>query len=142
MWGDTAPRTGGGSDDLHHAYGDLGPRVPGRSRDGGLRAQPGSAVQEQSQAGRFDLIKLDIEGEELRILPDAASRAVLCEAVCMFMELHERFEPGCDAAFKDFLQVRRRIHVPYACAMCMHPHTSPVTTTCWLCSLATPSSPH
>eukprot|EP00892_Ulva_mutabilis_P006528 jgi/Ulvmu1/4247/UM192_0007.1 len=61
-------------------------------------------LKAQARAGRFDLIKLDIEGEEVHILPDAASRAVLCEARCIFMELHDRFEPGCTAAFHDFLQ--------------------------------------
>lgn len=71
-----------------------------------MHANAAGAVQAQAQAGRFDLIKLDIEGEELHILPDAPSRAVLCEARCIFMELHERFEPGCNAAFTEFLEAR------------------------------------
>ena len=44
-------------------------------------------LQAVARSGRFDFIKLDIEGEEKRILSDAASRAVLCEATCIFMEV-------------------------------------------------------
>jgi hypothetical protein len=53
---------------------------------------------------RFDLIKLDVEGEERRLLADAPSRAVLCAALCVVLELHERFEPGSEAAYADFLR--------------------------------------
>lgn len=30
---------------------------------------------------------------------------VLCNAICIFMELHERMEQGCNAAFQDFMKV-------------------------------------
>lgn len=30
---------------------------------------------------------------------------VLCSAICIFMELHERMEQGCLAAFQDFMKV-------------------------------------
>ena len=53
--------------------------------------------------GNIDIIKLDIEGEERRLFLDPPSTKVLCSAICVFMELHERFEPGCNAAFKQFL---------------------------------------
>jgi hypothetical protein len=43
-------------------------------------------LQAHSPTGRFDFIKLDIEGEEKQVLSDPASRAVLCEATCLFME--------------------------------------------------------
>jgi hypothetical protein len=54
-------------------------------------------------SGYFDFIKLDIEGAEKRILVDPKSRAVLCKATCIFMELHERLTPGCQAAFNEFM---------------------------------------
>lgn len=59
-------------------------------------------VQEEAGAA-LDFIKLDIEGEEKNILVDPPSIEVLCEAACIFMELHDRIEPGCTAAFDEFL---------------------------------------
>jgi hypothetical protein len=59
-----------------------------------------------TRAKRFDVIKLDVEGEEKHLLPDLASQEVLCEALCLLMELHDRFEPGCTEAFWAFLQAR------------------------------------
>lgn len=67
-----------------------------------------ASVQDMTAARRFDLIKLDIEGEEKFLMEDAASRAVLCEATCVFMELHERFVKGCNATFAEFMRVRTR----------------------------------
>lgn len=66
-------------------------------------------------AKHFDLIKLDIEGEEKFLMQDEGSKQVLCQATCVFMELHERFVPGCDAAFAEFLQVRS--------PLVQHPHS-------------------
>ena len=60
-------------------------------------------LQELSRTGTIDLIKLDIEGEEKRVMVDPPSIEVLCEAICIFMELHERLEAGCWAAFDSFL---------------------------------------
>lgn len=60
-------------------------------------------MQELVPRGAFDLIKLDIEGEELHIFPDEPSRAVLCRARCLFLELHENIEIGCQAALDDFI---------------------------------------
>lgn len=60
-------------------------------------------LRDGAPGGAFDFIKMDIEGEERWILPDAPSREVLCGAQCLFMELHERFEPGCDDAFATFM---------------------------------------
>ena len=59
-------------------------------------------MQDMARAKTFDFIKLDIEGEEKHILTDPPSAEVLCAARCIFMELHERFEPGCKAAFDAF----------------------------------------
>ena len=56
-------------------------------------------------AKHFDMIKIDIEGEEKYIMEDDESKAVLCEATCIFMELHEHFLAGTDAAFQAFMQV-------------------------------------
>eukprot|EP00892_Ulva_mutabilis_P006593 jgi/Ulvmu1/4305/UM002_0026.1 len=53
---------------------------------------------------RLDFIKLDVEGEEKWLLKDRLSREVLCSAICIFMELHERMEQGCNAAFQDFMK--------------------------------------
>jgi hypothetical protein len=55
------------------------------------------------RSGHFDFIKLDIEGIEKKILEDPPSRAVLCKATCIFMELHERLVKGCKAAFDEFV---------------------------------------
>ena len=44
-------------------------------------------VQAMAPGGRLDLIKLDIEGEEKELLADPASIAVLCDAICIFMEV-------------------------------------------------------
>eukprot|EP00892_Ulva_mutabilis_P004679 jgi/Ulvmu1/2583/UM014_0034.1 len=63
-----------------------------------------AALQDMTAAKKFDLIKLDIEGEEKYLMEDAASREVLCQATCVFMELHERFVKGCDAAFQAFME--------------------------------------
>jgi hypothetical protein len=60
------------------------------------------AVQKLANS-TLDFIKLDIEGEEKNVLKDPASRDVLCNAICIFMELHDRFEPGCTESFKSFL---------------------------------------
>jgi hypothetical protein len=56
-----------------------------------------------SRAKHFDFIKIDIEGEEKQILRDPPTIAVLCAANCIFMELHDRFEPGCQASFDFFM---------------------------------------
>lgn len=61
-------------------------------------------MQELVPGGRFDVIKLDVEGEEVTLLADAASRPVLCAALCIALELHERFAPGADAAYAAFLR--------------------------------------
>jgi Methyltransferase FkbM domain len=60
-------------------------------------------VQRHSPTGRFDFIKLDIEGAELEIFNDKASHAVLCEAKCFFMELH-KWRKGSRKAFNGFLR--------------------------------------
>ena len=52
-------------------------------------------VQKELPKQRFDFIKLDIEGYEQRLLNDAASRKILCKAICIFTELHDNLEiPG------------------------------------------------
>ena len=50
--------------------------------------KPPSLVQERSPTGTIDFIKMDIEGSEQHIFPDASSRRVLCQITCIFMELH------------------------------------------------------
>jgi hypothetical protein len=58
-----------------------------RSRQQRQRLTARACVQTVARSGRFDFIKLDIEGEEKRILVDPPSVAVLCEAICIFMEV-------------------------------------------------------
>jgi Methyltransferase FkbM domain len=62
------------------------------------------AVQDRARSQRLDFIKMDIEGVELSVLQDAASRDVLCNATCIMMELHERKAPGCEGAFRTLLE--------------------------------------
>lgn len=45
-----------------------------------------------------DLVKLDIEGAERRVLDDAPNW--LPRVRHLLVELHDRFEPGCEAAFE------------------------------------------
>jgi hypothetical protein len=47
----------------------------------------GSDVQAMTKSGKFDFIKLDVEGEEKQLLKDPSSHEVLCEAICIFMEV-------------------------------------------------------
>jgi hypothetical protein len=61
-------------------------------------------MQTQSGQDAFDFIKLDIEGAETLILQESASRTVLCQARCIFVELHERLTPGAESAFSEFMQ--------------------------------------
>ena len=84
-----------------------------------------ACVQAMTKSGRFDFIKMDVEGEEKQLLKDPASHEVLCQALCIFMELHERFEPGCVEAFRVFLQVRL-LH-PLACSFLVASTHAPLT---------------
>ena len=61
-------------------------------------------MQALSPTGKFDFIKFDIEGAELEILQDEASHPAICEATCIFMELHDRLRPGCTDALNFFLR--------------------------------------
>lgn len=69
-----------------------------------FRAHAAREVQAMADAPEFDFIKLDIEGAELTILQDAASRGVLCKARCVFAELHERYKAGIEAAWAAFVE--------------------------------------
>jgi hypothetical protein len=64
----------------------------------------GMLVQEASGVDRFDFIKIDIEGVEKELLEDTdpETRKILCEARCIFAELHDRYIQGCEAAFQSF----------------------------------------
>ena len=59
-------------------------------------------MQEMTREKRFDFVKIDIEGEEKQILRDPETAKVLCQANCIFMELHDRFEPGCKESWQHF----------------------------------------
>lgn len=53
---------------------------------------------------KIGLLKLDIEGAEKDIFDNAAHQ--LEDIPIVFVELHERFVPGCEAAFNTFAQAR------------------------------------
>lgn len=78
------------------------------TRHGVLRIPDAMAAGLRTQtnltpSGRFDFIKLDVEGEELHLLGEAETRAQLCAARCIFMEVHEWFVPGSEGAYRKFL---------------------------------------
>lgn len=52
----------------------------------------------------LDFIKLDIEGAEKELMDEEASRTVMCQARCIFMELHERYAPGTEACMRAFVE--------------------------------------
>ena len=58
-----------------------------------------------TRSGRIDLLKLDIEGQELHIFNDVASWPALCEVRCMAAELHEWLVKGSAASLERFLEV-------------------------------------
>lgn len=91
-------------------------------------------------AKKFDLIKLDIEGEEKFLMEDEESKAVLCEATCVFMELHERFVKGCDDAFQSFMQVSVPAYPSAAApwALAVWRAARPAVAALRLCSLSWP----
>ena len=60
-------------------------------------------VQRLAAHQKIDFIKLDIEGAEKLIFEDSKSREVLCNATCLFVELHDRYEDGCTTAFERML---------------------------------------
>ncbi len=54
--------------------------------------------------GHIGIVKLDIEGGELDIFENAGS--ALHQSTAVFVELHERFVPGCTDAFWKFAKDR------------------------------------
>lgn len=62
-------------------------------------------VQDMTKSGRIDLLKLDIEGQELHIFNDKASWPALCEVRCMAAEVHEWLVKGSAGALEHFLEV-------------------------------------
>jgi FkbM family methyltransferase len=68
-----------------------------------VRAVTLKVLMERARSQQLDFIKLDIEGMERDLLLEGASRRVLCQARCIFMELHDRYAPGASTAFNDFL---------------------------------------
>jgi hypothetical protein len=60
-------------------------------------------LQDRTAEKKFDFIKLDIEGAEKEVLADESSCRVLCKAICILMETHDRFVPGSKAAFDTFI---------------------------------------
>ena len=61
-------------------------------------------MQAMAASGTLDFIKLDIEGAEKQLLDEQASRDTLCQARCLFMELHDRYAPGCTRSFQSFMK--------------------------------------
>ncbi|MCC7462561.1 MAG: FkbM family methyltransferase [Gammaproteobacteria bacterium] len=55
-------------------------------------------LMRQHGAMTLDLLKLDVEGAELELLSDADCHAWLARTNMIFIELHDDFKPGCEAA--------------------------------------------
>jgi len=67
-------------------------------RVGGVRAYRIGELLDELGWDSADLVKLDIEGAEREVLEDGA--AWLPRVRHLLVELHDRFEPGCTAAFE------------------------------------------
>lgn len=77
-----------------------------------------------TRSGRIDLIKIDIEGQEMHIFNDVASWPTLCEVRCMAAEVHEWLVPGSADALEYFLEVRLyKLSLLLSLSLSMH-HTS------------------
>lgn len=61
------------------------------------------------QRDRVDLLKIDIEGAEKEVFD--ASAAWIGRVGTLFVELHDRFKPGCSAAVERACQPRAQGHV-------------------------------
>ena len=59
-----------------------------------------SAIMSECDFERIDLLKLDIEGAEREIF-DASDLDWMNRTNAIMIELHDRFRPGCEAAFLD-----------------------------------------
>lgn len=79
--------------------GDHGVSVPAVSM---------SSLLDRNRVDRVDLLKMDIEGAEVEVLAEAPW---LARVETVFIELHERFRPGCEAiaarAFRNFTRTHR-----------------------------------
>jgi FkbM family methyltransferase len=67
------------------------------------RAFPGVTLQtlmERSATGIVDILKLDVEGTEYELFSDDSCHAWLDRTNMIFLELHERFRPGCTQAME------------------------------------------
>ncbi len=73
--------------------------APGQSDQnrGRVTAITVDRILEQHGVEQVDLLKMDIEGAETTVLNDA--QAWIDSVSILVAELHERFQPGCEAAF-------------------------------------------
>jgi Methyltransferase FkbM domain len=76
-----------------------------------------SIVQDLATSKRLDFIKIDIEGEERDVFNEPESREVLCNAICIFVELHERYAVGAEDALRAFVESgcpadKRMVRIP------------------------------
>jgi FkbM family methyltransferase len=74
-----------------------------KSADGqstGIQGVTVSAILSESRFEKIDLLKLDVEGAEREIF-DARDLDWMNRTDAIMIELHDRFRPGCEAAFLD-----------------------------------------
>lgn len=93
LWGRSAPLAGSGGESWAHVMAEAGPADPGAIR--GITIPD---ILAHTGWDRIDLLKLDVEGAEREIFA-AGAAAWLPRVGAIAIELHDRFAPGCSAAF-------------------------------------------
>jgi FkbM family methyltransferase len=78
-------------------YGEVGFRVETVANVAAVPALTIDAIADLQGWDTIDLVKLDIEGAELDVLASAAGW--IDRVTNVAIELHDRFQPGCQAAF-------------------------------------------
>jgi FkbM family methyltransferase len=80
-----------------HELGDWGANFSAGSAEGGITAWPVDEILRQSSWDRVDLIKCDVEGAEREVFADRDARWHQ-DALCVTIETHDAWVPGCLAA--------------------------------------------
>ncbi|MCC7462562.1 MAG: FkbM family methyltransferase [Gammaproteobacteria bacterium] len=70
---------------------------------GSLAAVSIGELLTQQGAGTLDILKIDVEGTELEIFSDPGCQSWLARTNLIFIELHDRFKPGCESAVRQAL---------------------------------------
>ncbi|MEO1050660.1 MAG: FkbM family methyltransferase [Bacteroidota bacterium] len=83
------------------------------SEEGAFTAISMSDVVKRFQIPQIDIIKIDIEGTELELFRENYSDW-LSITKCIFIELHERFAPGCTDVFMKAIDEEKRKYKLYS----------------------------